>query len=478
MTLRRITFLALALLIIVGCAFSGKSISKSEIDDKIKLPDAFGVTGSGGEFKEKWWEVFDSDELNSLIDRMFENNYQIAKSYDGLKALRTTLGISDADRIPSVTASAGVSEKYSTDVRGKREWRENYELSLTASYEVDIWGGRVKAGTDSDRFALMSGSYDLESLYMSLTAELTDRYFLYKSLASILKIQQEQLELREKQISALEMMYTGGVGKLDLVYLKQTSMANMMESITETRKSMDAARLQIAKLIGEPDVSKVQISDKYDFKIPELPSVIPSDVVSKRPDIKSAYASVQKVDRDVAQAMANRYPKLSFSASVGYSGDELDKLISIDNFVANLVANLVAPVFDAGRLKLQAEKQRHLLSQQINDYYLAILTALTEMSSTLNDNMQNEQALKLSIEKVRIEENRLKIAEMRYEMGGIKDYSDVIDNKISLLSEWIGELTIRRSLISSRVELARAAGGSWAGEIVEQRLSSSAVENK
>jgi len=473
---RRFLVVVVLMIMAFGCASNGKAITKDGINDGLKLPASFGQAGTADQYGENWWEIFESVELNALVDKLFQNNYQLAKSYDGLKALRTTLGISEADKIPSVTAGASASETYSTNSKGKRAWRDSYSLSLTASYEADIWG-RVKAGTESDRLALISNSYDLESLYMTLTAELADRYFLYKSLASILKIQKEQYELRLKQISALEMMYSSGVGLLDTIYVKQTAMANLMESMTETKQSMESARLQIAKLIGEPDVSKVVISDKYNFKLPQLPYVIPSDVANKRPDIKAAFASVQKVDRDVAQAMANRYPKLSFSASTSFSGDELTRLISIDNFIANLVANIVAPVFDAGKLKLQVEKQKHLLSQQVNDYYLTVITALTEMSNSLNDNVQNEQALDLSTEKVRIEEKRLKIAEMKYEMG-IKNYSDVIDNKISLLAGWISEVTARRSLISSRVELARASGGSWAGKIVDQRLTASTGETK
>jgi len=471
--LSRFLFVFILTLSVFGCASSGEKLSKTKIDDGLKLPAAFGVEGSGDLYSGKWWEVFHSTELNNLMDKMLANNFSLAKSYEGLKALQATLGITEADKLPTLNAGAGASEKYSTDTKGKRAWRENYDISLTASYEADIWG-RISAGVESDKLEILSGRYDLESLYMTLTAELADRFFLYKSLATVLKIQKEQLDLRQKQISALEMMYSSGVGALDSVYVKQTAIAVLMESITETQKSMSDAKLQIAKLMGEPDVAKVELTDKYDFKIPVLPSVIPSDIARQRPDIQSSYATVMKIDRDKAQAMANRYPKLSFSASAGYSGDELSSLITPENFVASLVGNLVLPLFDAGRLKLQVTKQEHLLAQQIYNHYETVLTALNEVSASLTDNVQNERALRLSIEKVHIEEKRLKIAEMKYEMG-IQSYSEVIENKISLLSGWITEVKSRRLLISSRVELARAAGGTWAGDIVEDRLAEASM---
>jgi outer membrane protein TolC len=216
----------------------------------------------------------------------------------------------------------------------------------------------------------------------------------------------------------------------------------------------------------------VNVSDKYNLDIPFLPKVIPSEVAEKRPDIRSAYALVLQADRNVAEAMANRYPKLSFSASAAYNGDELSNLVTPENFVANLIANLTMPLFDAGKLSNQQKQREFLYKQEVYSYYQTVLEALNEVSGSLEDNMQNEQALLLSQQKVSIEEKRLQVSKMKYEMG-ILSYSDVIDDQIGLLSAWLTEVNARRSLISSRIELARSTGGSWTDEEIDNRLSSS-----
>jgi NodT family efflux transporter outer membrane factor (OMF) lipoprotein len=472
MALRFIRYTACVCLIAVlaGCASTGNEISTEKLNENMKISDTFAYSGEG-EYGEKWWEIFNNSELNGLMEQMFENNYNIAGSYEGLKALQAALGISRADRLPSVDAGAQAGETYSTSSTGERKWREGYEISLTASYEADIWG-RIKAATESDRLALVSGRYDVQTLYMTLTAELADRYFLYKSLASVLKMQREMLELRQKQISSLEMMYSSGIGSLDVIYTYQTNIADLMESMTETRQSMRDAKLQMALLMGYNDPAMVEISDKYNLDIPFLPKVIPSDVAEKRPDIRSAYALVLQADRNVAEAMANRYPKLSFSASAAYNGDELSNLVTPENFVANLIANLTMPLFDAGKLSNQQKQREFLYKQEVYSYYQTVLEALNEVSGSLEDNMQNEQALLLSQQKVSIEENRLQVSKMKYEMG-ILSYSDVIDDQIGLLSAWLTEVNARRSLISSRIELARSTGGSWTDEEIDNRLSSS-----
>lgn len=461
------------LLILTACVSTGSDISRKKIDEKLTIPEEFSYTGAS-EYGDRWWEVFGNSELNVLMDEMFRNNYKIMGSYDGLRALIAAMNISVADERVSVDAGAKATETNS-NVNNERKWRESYNLSLTASYELDVWG-RLKASTEADRLAFVSGKYDLQTLYMTMTAELADRYFLYKSLASVLKIQEEMLELRDKQISTIEMMYAQGIGAFDTLYTKQASVADLMESITETKQSMREAKLQIAVLTGHNDPAKVKISDDYNLHIPFLPKVIPADIAEKRPDILSAYTLVLQADRNVAAAVANRYPKLSFSASAAYSGDELQSLVTPENFVANLIANLTMPLFDSGRLKNQQKKQEYLLRQKISSYYQTVLDALNEVSKSLEDNIQSEQALKLSQVKVAIEEKKLKISKMKYEMG-ITEYTSVMDEKVSLLSAWIAEVNARRSLISSRIELARTAGGSWTDEDIQERLSSS-QENK
>ncbi|ADD67561.1 RND efflux system, outer membrane lipoprotein, NodT family [Denitrovibrio acetiphilus DSM 12809] len=464
----RLVLVFFVLAALAGCAGTTHRVSKSKLDEEIKYPDAFSFSGTGAVYDGKWWEVFGISELNILMEQMLENNKEIAGSYEGLKALQAALGISTADRMPSLSLETSAGDTYST-TGGSREWRDSYDISLTASYEVDIWG-RIRSAVESDRMALLSGRFDTESLYMTLTAEFADRYFLYKSLASVLKMQEEILTLRQKQVKVLEMTYTSGIGSLDSIYTKQTTIAVLLEDISETKQSMLEAKYQMALLLGEADAGSVKISDSYNLAIPDLPEIIPGNIAEKRPDIRSAYASVLQINSDVAQAMANRYPKLSFSASAGYSGDEISSLITPENFVTKLIANLTAPIFDAGNLKNQQLRQEYLLKQEIQNYYQAVLEGLKEVSDSLADNMQNEQALKLSQKKVGIEENRLRIAEMKYK-SGIEDYSTVLDNKISLLSGWITEVNARRSLISSRVELARASGGSWADGLVDERLA-------
>lgn len=458
---------SLFILALSGCTTSGKKLTKSQIDKGFKLPSSFRINGSGELYSDRWWEIFKNNELNSLMNKMLLNNFQLAKSYEGLRALQATLGISEADKLPSLEAGIEATEGYSTS-SGKRAWRDDYKISFTASYEVDLWG-RISASIESDRLALLSDSYNMETLYMTLSAELADRYFLYKSFVSVLKLQKDKLELRRKKISLLELMYSNGIGTLDTIYVEQTSIADLQKSITETKQSMESALFEIAQLTGETDLSQIKLINtvEFDVKIPHLPSVVPSVVVSQRPDIKASYATVLQIDRDVAGAMADRYPQLSFSASVSYSGDELSRLITPENFISNLVANLVTPLFDAGKLKLEVQKQKHLLSQQIYDYYETVITALTEMNTSLIENLEQEKALNLNIEKVLIETNRFKIANMKYEIGiDDEDYSDVIDSEISLIAEQINEVNSRQELVSSRIELSRVAGGTWAGDIV------------
>jgi len=464
---------ALTAFMLFSCGPASTALNEDAVKGGLYLPENFTEASGGADYGSEWWKVFGSEELNSLMNKMFEQNYRLAQSYEGLRAMKTFIGISSADRMPSVSANANAGETYSTNSKGERKWNDSYGISLSASYEADVWG-RASAGAESDRQALVSGIYDLQSLYMTLSAELAERYFIYKSLANIYRLQQEKLDLRMEQISALERMYTYGVGNLDAVYAAQQSAAGLIADITASRRSMAAAKSQIALLTGESDSTKVEISERYDLNIPPLPAVIPSAVAEKRPDIKAAFADIRQADSDLAEAAANRYPSLSFSASAGYSSDELARIVSPENFIANLAANLVMPLFDAGRRKLQQEQKKYLLEQKVYAYYQTVLEALFEVSYALNENMSKETAHKAALQKLDIEEKRLKVSQMKYRLG-VKDYSEVLENKISLLTVWTAQINAKRDLISARIELARASGGDFAADMVGSRLEKTAA---
>jgi NodT family efflux transporter outer membrane factor (OMF) lipoprotein len=356
-----------------------------------------------------------------------------------------------------------------TDTRGDRGWNEGYELSLTASYEADIWG-RVKSRTEAGRYEIQAGKYDLETLYISLSAEMAERYYLYQYLIKQREYLKGQLKLKTDQLEARERMYEYGIGSVETVYNSRKAISDIQDSINENEKNIKDAKLEIAKLLGHSSSSGINLKSSP-LTVPELPKAIPSDVVKNRPDIQSAFSTVMKIDRNAAEAVANRYPKLSLSASAAYNGDEIRNLITPDNFVANILANLVMPVFDANSRKLEAERQKTLLAQQIYRYQDTVIGALKEVESALLENIQKEKALINSNEKKEIDKKLLAVSKMRYELG-VKKYENVIDSQVDKISGEIAFIKARRDLISSRIGLIRAIGGSWASDNITERLAS------
>jgi len=458
--------LPLLIFVFTGCVSTKQNFDKSQIEKGLNLPNSFSPQVSGVTLADKWWESFSDPDLNSLMERMFKDNFQLAKSYEGLRALRHKLGVTSSSSKPTLDAKIGATDRYSTNAAGSRGWRDSYELSLTASYEADIWG-RIKSIEDAGRYEIKGAEADIESLYITLSADMADMYYLYQYLKLQEAMLKSQLKLMNEQLDALKSMYEYGIGDVETVYSKEKAIKDMEGSISENRNSVKDTKLNIAILMGLAGDSSLKLKSGG-LKMIDLPEAVPSSVLKNRPDIKSSFASVMSVDRNVAQAVANRYPKLSFSATASYSSDEISKIVTPENFVANILGNLILPLFDADKRKLESERQKALLSKEIYSYQEDLIKAFKEADSAFSDALSKEKIYESRVDKRKLSEKLLSLSKMRYELG-VRKYEKVIDSKVESINSRVAEAKAKRDLISSRISIVRAVGGSWASAYVKDR---------
>ncbi|MGE4317366.1 MAG: efflux transporter outer membrane subunit [Deferribacterales bacterium] len=452
-------------LLLSACGVRDGEIAGNEISKNLKISGDFYNSG-GSEVYGRWWTVFKSDELNTLMERMFADNYRIAESYEGLKALYASYGISNADRIPTLSLGAGASKSFS-EVNGDKVEVNSYSLSLTASYEADIWG-KLKYASKSNMYTLMSSRYDLDSLYMTLSAELADRYIAYIAYSKILKKKQEGMSLYKSMLDARERLYRSGIGDMTKLLEAKKSLEAAQTEVLTAEQNLDGVRQSIAVLLGFADGRQISISDDG-YITPELPKAVPSEVVSGRPDIRSALYTLYRYDRAAAAAAAKRYPSLSLSASAGYSGDTVSDLISPENFAAQILGNLVLPIIDGRARKLEYEKQQAYLRQNIYTYQKTVITGLNEVQTALNTNRYALETLNRQNDRLDSDMKLYNIAKMRYEMG-IDDYESVLETRIALNEREAAVISARSALAQARIELIRAIGGGWTQEYTDKRL--------
>jgi outer membrane protein TolC len=193
--------------------------------------------------------------------------------------------------------------------------------------------------------------------------------------------------------------------------------------------------------------------------LPPLPDTgLSAEVMQRRPDVRRAYLRVQAADQRIASAIADRYPKLSLSASLGANSPSLEALFT--NWLGTIAGNLLVPIIDGGRRVAEVERNQALAAEAMNTYAITLLTAVKEVENALIQERQQQQLvinLQKQVELATQSSERLRV---RY-LYGAMDFLRVLSAELSQQSLERTLIQARQQLIDYRINLYRALAGGF-----------------
>ena len=185
---------------------------------------------------------------------------------------------------------------------------------------------------------------------------------------------------------------------------------------------------------------------------------IPAQILENRPDIMAAYHKLEAADQDLAAAKADRLPALRLTGSAAYDSDELDRLF--DNWLINLAAGLTVPLVDGGRRKAQVDLTAARVEEKLASYRQVVLTAVREVEDALIREEKIREHIRQTENQFQAAEIALSEAQFRY-TNGLNDYLPVLTQVLSIQNLEINLIQRRTDLLSARINLYRAIGGTW-----------------
>jgi outer membrane protein TolC len=194
--------------------------------------------------------------------------------------------------------------------------------------------------------------------------------------------------------------------------------------------------------------------------LPSPPAGIPSEILERRPDIVSAERQIAAAFDATDQAQAARLPRFSLTSSVNGASNSLSDILDPTNLVWQLGANLMAPLLDGGRRKIDVEIATIEQEQAIANYVQKALVAFSEVENNL-DQGRILADRKTALSEVRSQSAKAYyIAELRYREGE-SDLLDTLQIQQQVISAESSLLSIKRSQLEQRINLYLSLGGSW-----------------
>jgi len=451
---------AAAVLALGACAISGKAPQAPAIANEMPagwaeraLPDA-PVTAPD------WWRSFRSEELSALIAAALNASPDLAIAAERVYQAEVQVRIAGATLFPQLDFGAGTSRRKTRPDGGDWSTSDGSSAGFSASYELDLWG-RNAAEVRAAEFSLRASRFDLETVRLTLVAGVASAYFQVLSLRGRLAIARENLVIADRVFAVVDARVRNGVASaLDLAR-QQTAVLSQRAAIPPLELQERQTLYALAILVGRPpegfDAAGAGVAA---LAVPRVAPGLPADLLVRRPDLASAEAQLASANANVAAARALHLPGIQLTGSAGLASNVLINFLNAPTAALALGASLAQTIFDAGRLRGQADAAASRERELIEGYRKSILAALADVESALASASRTADQELLQQQVLEQARRALRLAEIRYREG-VDDLLTVLDAQRTLFQAEDQLAQIRQSRLQAAIGLYKALGGGW-----------------
>ncbi|HUH03773.1 MAG TPA: efflux transporter outer membrane subunit [Kofleriaceae bacterium] len=432
----------------------------------VPVPAAFSGDGTGAPLPDRWWRDFGDPELSRLIDAMFADNLQLRAAWARLRQGAALARQASSGKWPQVdleASAARAENRINLPSIGQQTFSSNsFQISVRAGYEVDVWN-KVASNAAAARLDVAAGRDEIEGLAMSMVAQLSEVWFELVHARAQRKLLNDQLDTNKIYVELTELRFGQGQASALDVYQQQQQVLQIQANLALVEGAIAANQQALAVMLGKPPQTSVAGGPDV---LPELPAPpgtgVPADLLVRRPDVRAAQKRVEAADYRVAAAVADRLPGLRLMGALSLSNANIGDLIAAPLY--SIMASVTAPLFDGGRRKAEVDRNRAVVEEQLANFGQVLLSAMLEVEQSLVFERQQRLHLIELVQQVEVSGKALREARERYRQGLI-DYLPVITALQAQQRTELALLGAQRQLISYRIQLYRALGGSWTGEL-------------
>ena len=446
------SFTLIVSILLLAC--TGCISQKEAIDPPLTLPESFSESGDRLT-PDEWWTSFGDDKLNAIIDSAMGNNFDLLTAFERLRAAQAVVDRESSLLFPDLEA-AGDAEATQADNLPNNS--ETFNLGLTSTYEIDLWG-RLRSAVEAEQFRADATFADFQTAALTLSAEITRTWYRLADAQSQVSLIDEQIETNQTVLQLLKnRLQTQQVQGVDIIRQEQLIEATREQKINaETR--VETLKNQLAVLQGSSPQDSISLMPES-LPVPsDLPDTgVPLDLVERRPDVQVAFYSLMAADRDLASAISNQYPRLTLSASGATSATNAGDLFQ--TWALSFAGNLMAPVFYGGELRAEVDRNEAVKQQRLYEYGQTVLIAFREVEDALVRERNQKQAISSIERQVELANQAFRQLRLRY-LNGDANYLDVITSLDDIQQLRRNLLSARLLLVEYRISLYRSLAGSF-----------------
>jgi multidrug efflux system outer membrane protein len=449
-------------LLLAGCTVGPKYKRPAvPVADVYRGASAEGGAQAASVGDEKWWLLFQDEQLQKLIKAALIENYDVRIAAARVLQAQAVLGIRRADQYPTVVGgAAGVNQRFPQSRSGPAVETSANSVALSMAWELDFWG-KFRRATEAARADLLATEWGKRAVITSLVRNLATSYFQLRELDLEMQISKQALTSRQESLRLVKIRAAGGVTSMLDVRQSEQLVYEAAGSIPDLERRIEQQENLISILIGRNPgpITRGKTLEENAFP-PTVPAGIPSALLERRADIQAAEQVLVAANARIGVAKSAYFPQISLTATGGYQSSALSSLFTGPAGMWNFGGQLLQPLFAGGRIRsgvklAEAQKEEFALS-----YQQSIQQAFREVSDALVAYQKNQEFREQQNLLTQSAREATVLSQSRYQ-GGVTSYLEVLDSDTRYLS---AQLTLAQAQLNERlafVQLYGALGGGW-----------------
>jgi NodT family efflux transporter outer membrane factor (OMF) lipoprotein len=421
----------------------------------------------------RWWQTFNDAMLNALILDASHSSLDLQAAAARVREARALRAGATAGYWPTANATASYTRSKSgssgfssgssglNSNQGSGE-RDLYQAGFDAAWELDVFGG-VQRSVEASTAQLQAAQADYQNVLITLYGEIARNYVDLRGFQRAIQIAQDNARAQQETLGLTRTRYRAGLTSDLDVARAEAQVATTLSQIPTLQTQATAAAHRLAVLTGkEPTALLDQLAQpkRIPEPPPEVPVGLPSELLRRRPDIRSAERNLAAETAFVGVATADLFPRFTLNGDIGFRASDVNRLFNSNSLAWGIGPGINWNIFSAGRTRANIQAQEARVDQAVANYKFTILTALEDVQNALVAYQNDQVRSRALASAVQSNQRAVNLAQQLYQRG-LADFLNVLQAQLNLFVAQDQLVRSYTQVSNDVVALYKSLGGGW-----------------
>lgn len=455
LTINKTAIISVIALLVSGCTVSGISVAPEDIES----PDDWARGGDPGAVDTAWLAAFADPLLDELVAESVAGNFALEQERQRLESSRQSIVVARSARLPVLDLDLDGSRRGNEDGVGDRVIAESFGADIGAGFDVDLWG-RLSKQQQVAQLEFAAQAAQLDTAERSVARTTASQYFNVMEAGQLLAVARRRLEIAIASREIVASGYRQGLNDALDLYLARNQVERERANVAQQEQAELETRAELQLSLARYPDGNIVIDGELPVPVDAIPTGLPSELLTRRPDIQQAWLKLLATDAQLAVAHKARFPRLSLVGSTGVTSAEFADLVADGATGWSLAFGLTQPLFNAGRLAAQEEQALVQVRIEEQAWMDLVYRAFAEVENAISRSVSLDARYEALLEAEKNSRAALQLALDQYQRG-LVSYTTVLESQRQAFDAAATVVQLKNQRLQNRLGLYIALGGDF-----------------